>query len=191
MARKQSCLAPETDSEPAPESVAGTTGTFTARFKDAMSRFPSGVTVVTTIDEDGAQRGFTANAFCSVSVEPPLVLTCLTTSADSYPAFCAASGWVVNILGERHRAVAKRFATKGADKFADGAFVTGPIGLPMLEDALVALTCRAHARHQAGDHVILVGEVLDVRIQDKSPLLYHVREFQQLSQSAKFSPTIT
>jgi flavin reductase ActVB len=91
-------------------------------FREAMSRFPSGVTLVTTVDADGDPRGFTATAFAGVSVEPPLVLTCLDRTADCHSAIFAARAFAVNILGSQHRALALKFATKGADKFAGAPF---------------------------------------------------------------------
>ncbi|TWE23541.1 flavin reductase family protein [Prauserella muralis] len=155
--------------------------TFAAQFREAMSRFPSGVTIVTTTDHCGARWGFTASAFCSVSAEPPLVLACLAVSADSYRAFRTSSKWVVNILGEEHAPLAKRFATKGADKFAGGEFDTDADGLPVLPEAVASLVCRTQARHPAGDHVILIGEAVNVRLRDHTPLVYYARDFARLS----------
>lgn len=180
-------------------------GDFGATFREAMSRFPSGVTIVTATDDGGCPRGFTASAFCSVSAEPPLVLVCLATSADCYPAFRRAGRWVINILGQDHTELAKRFATRGSDKFAGeeftddgsagGSFGAGSSdaggpdtagsdadsGLPVLRDAVASLVCRVHDRRLAGDHVILVGEVTAVRLRDQPPLVHYARGFPRLS----------
>lgn len=86
------------------------------RFRDAMARFASGVTIVTTTDDTGQLWGFTASSFCSLSLQPPLVLVCLDRSADCYPVFRARPRFLVNILSTHHRGLALRFATKGGDK---------------------------------------------------------------------------
>ena len=89
-------------------------------FREAMASFPSGATIVTTADAAGDWWGFTASSFCSVSMDPPLVLTCLARSAQCFPAFAAADRWNIHVLPHRHADLAVRFATRGADKF-DGA----------------------------------------------------------------------
>jgi Conserved protein/domain typically associated with flavoprotein oxygenases, DIM6/NTAB family len=151
-----------------------------ATFKRAMSLFPSGVTVVTTVDAGGDRRGFTASAFCSVSLEPPIVLACLDTSADCYPAFSSASHWVVNILADDQAEVARRFATKGIDKFAGNDFATGYRNLPVLTGAVAVLGCRRYAAYPGGDHVILAGGVETVSVADRMPLTYAARTFPRL-----------
>src|SRR4051812_11360247 len=94
-------------------------------FREAMAKFASGVTIVTTADSDGAWWGFTASAFSSLSLTPPLILVCLAASAESHPAFAAAAGFIVNVLGSEHEELALRFATKGADKFQGDTFRRG------------------------------------------------------------------
>lgn len=154
---------------------------FSEAFRDAMSRFPSGVTVVTTSDSAGCDWGFTASAFCSLSLTPPLVLVCLANSADSHGAFLGADQWVVNILAEHHADLAMRFATKGVDKFSGGEFAQNEAGLPVLRDAAVSLVCEAYDRHPAGDHTILVGEVVGVGLSDRESLVHYARRFPGLS----------
>jgi flavin reductase ActVB len=152
-------------------------------FREAMTRFASGVTIVTTSSSDGSWHGFTASAFCSVSLDPPLVLVCLARSADSYETFTAASGFIINVLTNDHEELAIRFATKGADKFAGGEFRPGIVdGLPVLDDALANLKCRAHARYDGGDHTIFLGEVEYLRVsRDATPALHYAREFWSLA----------
>lgn len=99
-------------------------------FRAAMGRFPSGVVVVTTRCQDGTPRGFTASSFCSVSLEPPMVLVCLANSAESAASFARCDRFAVSVLSPVHRSLAERFATKGADKFASGGLRLGPGGLP-------------------------------------------------------------
>jgi flavin reductase ActVB len=150
-------------------------------FRDAMAAFPSGVTIVTTTDASNRWWGFTATSFCSVSVDPPLVLTCLATSAECHPIFEQAGHWLVHIIHSDHADLAKRFAMRGADKFSQAGFAADAQGLPILDDSAVALRCAAFARHPAGDHTILVGRVEETRIDDaKPPALYFRRAFRSL-----------
>lgn len=152
-----------------------------ARFRQAMASFPSGVTIVTTIDSDGAWWGFTATSFCSLSIEPPLALVCLATSAQCHPVFSVAESWVIHIVPPRHRDLALRFSTKGIDKFAQGEFAPNSRGYPVLAGACAVLECDAFARYEGGDHSILVGRVADTHVYDEEPAIYFRREFHRIS----------
>lgn len=154
-----------------------------AEFKDAMARFPSGVTINTTTDHTGRWWGFTASSFCSVSVAPPLVLVCLANTAECRPAFAAADRWNIHIIEPDHADLAVRFATRGADKFADAGFYRDQYGLPQLPEACVTLHCRQHALYEAGDHIILVGHVNETELADSDPALYYRRAFHSPPQS--------
>ncbi|UIX29241.1 flavin reductase family protein [Streptomyces sp. GQFP] len=157
-----------------------TLSTETRRFREAMASFPSGVTIVTTTDETGKERGFTATSFCSVSMEPPLVLVCLAANAECHPAFTSAARWLVHVITDEHTELAMRFATRGADKFAHPGFTLNEHGLPTLDGASVTLECTTHAIHPAGDHTVLVGRVDDVHLSDGTPTLYYRRNFHPL-----------
>jgi flavin reductase ActVB len=150
-------------------------------FREAMATFPSGVTIVTTTDRDARPRGFTATAFCSVSADPPLVLVCLAKSAECHPTFLDADAWVVHVIHSDHRDLAVQFATRGADKFGDAGFEVGVQGIPVLTDAAVVLHCSTHARHDGGDHTILIGHVDDVTIGTEEPAVYFRRAFHTLA----------
>ncbi|MFG2311829.1 flavin reductase family protein [Streptomyces sp. NPDC048566] len=155
----------------------------TEDFRAAMARFASGVVVVTTRDADGEPRGFTASSFCSVSLRPQLVLVCLANSADSYAAFASCGPFAVSVLGSEHDALATRFATRGANKFASGGLSLTPGGLPAVAGALAELDCEVHARHQAGDHMILVGRVSGARLglDTAAPMVHYERSFRSLA----------
>ncbi|MEV5975332.1 flavin reductase family protein [Streptomyces sp. NPDC051921] len=153
----------------------------TDSFRQAMASFPSGVTIVTTVDEEGTWWGFTATSFCSLSLNPPLVLVCLATNAQCHPAFSAASSWVVHILPSRHHELALWFSTKGVDKFSRGDFTTNAQGHPVLDGVSAVLECEASARHDAGDHTILVGSVTSARVSDEDPTVYFRRGFHTLT----------
>jgi flavin reductase ActVB len=147
-------------------------------FADAMARYPAGVTIVSTTDEQtGRPHGFTASSFCPVSLDPPLVLVCLAKSAESYPAFSTCTKFAVSIVGERDVDLAYRFATKRLDKFAVDRFRRTADGLLVIDRAVAVVECRLHDRHEAGDHVILVGWVLGARVGQGTPAVYLDRRF--------------
>lgn len=148
-------------------------------FRQALASFPSGVTLVTTTDADGEPWGFTASAFCSVSVDPPLVLVCLARSAQCHNAFTTAEGWTINVIHADQVDLAMRFATRGADKFA-GNFFDHSAGHPALVDASVVLRCSRHAVYQEGDHTILIGEVREASTAASEPVVYFRRQFGQV-----------
>jgi flavin reductase (DIM6/NTAB) family NADH-FMN oxidoreductase RutF len=147
-------------------------------FRNAMARFASGVTVVATHDASGKAVAFTASAFSSLSLDPPLILVCLERRADSFPAFEAAEQFTVSILAAHQADHGMHFAAKSADKFAGISVDNGTMtGMPLLPDALVHLECRVHQRLDGGDHVIILGEVLRAQSNDQEPLLHFNRRF--------------
>jgi flavin reductase ActVB len=147
-------------------------------FRNAMARFASGVTVVTTRDPGGMPSGFTASAFSSLSLDPPLVLVCLEKRANSYDAFMAADQAAVSILASGQADIGWRFSRKDIDKFEGMPLVPGPVtGLPLIRDATVHLECRIHERLDGGDHTIFVLEVLRAATEDREPLLHFNRQF--------------
>ncbi|MEI4263288.1 flavin reductase family protein [Roseovarius sp. D0-M9] len=145
--------------------------------RDAFGRFATGVTVLTTREGDGTPRGFTANSFSSVSLDPPLVLVCIGDNAHSGPAFYAAPHFAVNILGAAQKDAAMLFASRSEEKFDKAKWHAGTHGLPLLPGALATLICARHDLVRAGDHVILIGEVLESAIGDGPALGYHQGEF--------------
>ena len=147
-------------------------------FREAMSRFASGVTVVTTNSSEETPVAFTASAFSSLSLDPPLVLVCLEKKADSHPAFELAETMAISILAAGQDDVAMRFASRGTAKFAGFQTESGEAtGLPLVPGALVHLECRVHNRLPGGDHTIIVGEVLTAQTHEREPLLHHNRRF--------------
>lgn len=145
-------------------------------FRNALAQFPSGVTITTTRADDGTQYGFTASAFCSLSLEPPLVLVCLQKDADCFAAFETAQSFAVTILRDGQADIARRFATKGIEKF-EGLEVEASYAGPMIVDAAAYVACETFARYEGGDHVILVGLVTRARSAGAEPLLHYNRRF--------------
>ncbi|MCR9070154.1 MAG: flavin reductase family protein [Alphaproteobacteria bacterium] len=151
-------------------------------FRAVLGRYATGVTVVTTRAPGGQPVGLTVNSFTSVSLEPPLVLFCLDRDAGSLPAFEAANGFAVNILGVGQEAVSNRFADPQAAKFAEDGFAEWSTGAPILADALAALDCGVHARYDGGDHIILVGRVHRLAVlSDGDPLIYWCGSYRKLT----------
>ncbi|MDP9365862.1 MAG: flavin reductase family protein [Chloroflexota bacterium] len=138
----------------------------------ALGAFVTGVTIVTTTQADGTPRGFTANSFTSVSLDPPLVLVCLGYGTSSYPVFAEGRPFAVNILAETQRDVSAVFASKVPDKFAAVRWRGGVAGAPVLESCAAHVECLGHARINAGDHAILIGRVVDLGHTGASPLVY-------------------
>ncbi len=141
-------------------------------FRKALGTFLTGVTVVATTQPDGEPRGFTANSFTSVSLDPPLVLICIARTASSYPVFAATDHFSVNILADTQADISSLFATRSADKFAMAAWRRGPAGSPILDNVAAWFDCRRHDLIEAGDHVILVGEVMGFDHKPLNPLGY-------------------
>jgi flavin reductase (DIM6/NTAB) family NADH-FMN oxidoreductase RutF len=136
----------------------------------AFGCFVTGVTVVTAIDGEGRPRGFTANSFTSVSLDPPLVLVCIARTTGSYPLFSRTAHFAINILSEEQRPISSRFASKDVDKFAQVQWRPGHTGSPLIAGTVAWLDCRAEQQIDAGDHLILVGRVLDFQHSAQTPL---------------------
>lgn len=127
--------------------------------RNAFGTFMTGVTVVTTHDPDGNPIGFTANSFTSVSLEPPLVLVCLANSSRNYAAFEQADGFAVNVLAEDQKDVSNTFARPVEDRFSVVQWQKGPQGSPVFDGVSAWFDCSMHKRVEAGDHLILIGQV--------------------------------
>ena len=134
-----------------------------------MSRFASGVTVMTTADTAGRPHGLTVSAFCSVSMSPPMVLACIHKETASHYAFL-----------ERQQHISQRFAEPSMDKFDGTQVYESTEGLPMLADALVTLECRVASVFDGGDHTIIVGSVENADIRTGAPLIYYHHDYRKI-----------
>ena len=145
------------------------------RFRDVLGRFASGVTVVTASSDTGPV-GVTVQSFMSVSLEPPLVLAAIARSARSWPAIERAGAYCVNLLAADQEALAVRMATRGVDKFAGVECSPSPAtGSPVLAGGLGYVDCRIEAVHEAGDHFLVVGRVVDLVHTDREHALLFYR----------------
>jgi len=149
-------------------------------FRSAMGRFASGITVVTTRDATGRDHGLTVSAFCSLSLDPPLVLVCIDHDASMHPVLQEATHFAINILAIGQESLARRFAAPETDRFDGIGYQRGPTGAPLLDDVLGTLECRKTAALPGGDHTIFVGSVEHAATGDSSPLLYYRGGYAQL-----------
>ena len=151
---------------------------FSARdFRFAVGAFATGVTVVTTRGEEHAY-GMTANAFTSVSLDPPLILVCVINPSEGAEHIGSNGVFAVNILSVEQEPLSRYFASrdrpKGRDAFAEVPHRFAASGAPILEGSAAFLDCRLHSTHEAGDHLIFIGEVLELEVNDgHEPLLFH------------------
>lgn len=142
-------------------------------FKAAMRRFPTGVTIVTTTGKDGVAHGFTANAFASVTADPPMLLICVNRASNSHPLIAAAGFFCVNLLTMEQQPVAERFARAATeDRFSGLGWRKGATGAPVLDGSLAYFDCTLAEEHTTGTHTIFLGNVLDAGAFDGSPLGY-------------------
>ena len=145
-----------------------------------MSAFPTGVAIVTTLDENGEPKGLTTNAICSVSADPPMLLVCVDKTSRTLAALRHARRFVVNFMSDGCADLCALFASKADDKFAAVAWEPGLGGVPCLvEQALAIAECRTEQEVEAGDHLVLTGVVEAGRPPDpeRVPILYYRRSY--------------
>jgi len=131
-----------------------------ALFRQLLGCFPTGVAVITTRTPEGEPAGLTCNSFSSVSLEPPLVLFSLRKASRLLATFAQAEGFAINILSAQQDALSARFASSKVErKFEGVAWRPGQLGMPLIDDCLASFECSVFARHEAGDHVVCIGEV--------------------------------
>ena len=144
---------------------------FDARdLRRAFGNFATGVTIVTTLDNEGTACGFTANSFTSVSIDPPLLLVSIAKSAYGCPIFTASGGFAVNILARNQRELSNRFASAGSDKFAGLNWRAEITGSPIIDGVVAWFDCTHHEQVDAGDHVILLGRIENYAHNTDAPL---------------------
>ena len=149
--------------------------------RDALGRFVTGVTIVTTLDSDGAPVGLTANSFTSVSLDPPLILWSLSKRSGNLAAFSTAGRFAVNILSQDQNELSARFASLSEDRFAGTGWRRGLGGLPLLPGCLAHLECVTTREQEAGDHVIFIGRVECFAYRDGPPLAFFSSRYAALA----------
>ncbi len=152
-----------------------------ANFRTVLGRLPTGVVVVTGGDPE-QPSGLVVGSFMSVSLQPPLVAVCPAQTSTSWPAIEAGGGFCANILGEGQEELAKRFAQTGGDKFQGLEWTPAPAtGAPLFAGVAAWIDCRIYRRYEAGDHWLVLGEVLELSgLQDSGALVFHSGVFRPL-----------
>ena len=145
--------------------------------KRALSRYATGVAVVTTVDQDSRPYGLAVNSFTSVSLEPPLVLWCLRRASSVFDEFTSISKFAVNVLAAHQLELARRFSAKVEDRFAGIAYELGAHGCPILPGVVATLECDTVAQYIAGDHLIFIGEVRTCADTGAMPLIFHSKGY--------------
>jgi flavin reductase (DIM6/NTAB) family NADH-FMN oxidoreductase RutF len=136
--------------------------------------------VVTTKAADGSDQGMTVSAFCSLSLEPPLVLICIEKTASVHEALTRAPSFVVNVLSAKQEQLARRFAIVDIDRFEGVGFSRSGDGIAVLDDVLAVIECNRFSLLDGGDHTIVLGEVEAGRAENGTPLLYYRGGYAQL-----------
>lgn len=149
-------------------------------FRAALGRFSCGITILTARDQKGRDHGMTVSAFCSVSLEPPLVLVSVGHDASMHGLMMRAESVGISVLSSGQEPLSRRFADPESDRFDGIGYARGENGVALLDDALVHLECDVIARHEAGDHTILVCSVERAAAFDARPLLYYRGGYAQL-----------
>ena len=143
------------------------------QLRDALGQFATGVTIVTTADAQGQPVGMTVSSFSSVSLAPPLVLWCLGRATALRPVFERSQHYAIHVLALDQLDLALRFSSKMSDRFDHVAWQPNAQGVPILDGAAAVFECVLRNRYDGGDHMIMLGQVLQCRHQPAAPLLYH------------------
>jgi flavin reductase (DIM6/NTAB) family NADH-FMN oxidoreductase RutF len=144
-----------------------------AKFRQVLGHYPTGVVVVTALGADDHPVGLAIGSFTSVSLDPPLVAFFPGKSSSSWPKIEAAGSFCVNILGEDQEDVCRVFASKAADKFASIGWRKGHTGAPIINDVIAWIECTIERVDDAGDHVVVLGRVVDLEVgHTGGPLLF-------------------
>ena len=151
--------------------------------RNAFGCFATGVTIITTLDQDGEKIGITANSFSSLSLDPPLVLFCVDAKINSFEAFESCRHFTVNVLREDQMDLSNRFARSSEDKWDGVEHGYGENGCPSFDGTVAVLECNKHAMYEGGDHLIMVGEVRKMAYENGAcrPLLYYKGAYANLA----------
>ena len=151
-------------------------------FRRALGSFPTGVTVLTTLDADGRACGMTISSFNSVSLEPPLILWSLALNSPSLEIFRNASHYAVNVLSAEQQVLSNRFASRLADRFAGVDTRSGLSGSPLLEGCSAWFECRHEAIYPGGDHLVFLGRVERFALNPGHlPLVFHAGAYARIA----------
>ena len=151
-----------------------------AEFRQALGRLAAGTSIVTTFDQEGQKLGLTATAVTALSLDPPLVLVCVDHRAKVLEHLRRSEHLAINVLSEGQHEVSAHFARRGQNRFDGVDWYAGHEGVPLIPGVLASLECRMHRLVDAGDHAILIAEVLGVKHRDGRPLVYYGSGYHKL-----------
>jgi len=149
-------------------------------FRDALGQFATGVCIVAAAPKGFGPVGVTVNSFTSVSIDPPLILWCLKIESVVYPAFAAAERFSINVLAADQRKLSDHYADKTRHTLDRGSYVDDAAGTPVFNNAICSISCVVNSRYNAGDHVIILGEIVDISRQPGEPLLFFQGRYREL-----------
>lgn len=155
----------------------------TKELRNAMGTFATGITVVTTLDGQNEPVGMTVNSFSSVSLDPPLVLWCLAETSNYCDIFLNADYFAINILSADQQPLSQLFASPEENKFSQTDWHAGVQKMPLFPGCIAHMECRIEHRHAGGDHIILVGLVLNFKHTDAAPLVFSRGDYHSLTES--------
>lgn len=149
--------------------------------RQVFGQFATGVTIVTTGDQNGSPVGMTASSFNTVSLDPPLVLWCIDRKAGCFDAFNSCDHFAIHVLNQKQSDLSSLFARKGVDRFRQVPYELSQEGVPLLQEYCARLECSIAHRYAGGDHVIMVGQVQAMQTQDHAPLVFHRGRYAQIA----------
>ena len=152
----------------------------THMFKQALSQYATGITIISTRNREGKHIGVTANSFNSVSLDPPLVLWSLSKKASTHDAFAQATHYGVSVLAAQHQDLSHRFSTFKGDRFEGIDIQEGAGGVALIPDAVAHFECIIRNRYDAGDHFIMIGEVVKCDFREGEALVYRARKYHTI-----------
>lgn len=153
---------------------------FSRRFRNALGMFATGITVVSTRTPAGAPIGLTVNSFNSVSLDPPLIVWSLAKELPSRDLFEGCEYYAINVLAEDQTELSQRFASRAGARFAGLEIDEGVGGVPLLRGCCARFVCRNSVRHEGGDHLVFISEVLSFDYAERAPLLYFGGAYRRL-----------
>ena len=152
-----------------------------AEFRLALGRFATGIAIVTTTDENGTPMGLTVNSFNSVSLDPPLVLWSLDKGSNQIDAFRNSGFYGVSILAHDQELASNLFASMAEDRFEKILWSRAKTGAPLIDGSLARIDCKTEQIIEGGDHIILLGRVVDIAVSEGEPLLYYGGGYRSLA----------
>ena len=151
------------------------------QFRQVMGNFATGITIVTTRDNNGEPRGLTVNSFTSVSLDPVLVLVCFDKNLSSLQAFKDSNRFGISMLGEDQEDVSRLFAKRESERLPS-LYFEGKLGMPLIKNAIAVMECETTAVYPGGDHFIFLGQVKSAEVLEPNhPLLYFRGKYRKVA----------